>query len=276
MRPASRFRFDEIEAKVEPNHVVANGYDADILIRWGDPVLPGALPFDPRAQTADAQSKQFGYNNDFLGYFPMPGAANPSAHGLLVVNHEYHQRGTDVSRDRPAGSAQRRLCKHDAGAGRDRDGGAWRRGDRGPPRGRKMVSRAELEIRAPHRRYDTNGHHGSCRRSCPHANQGRPYRQARSRHAEQLRRRRHAVGHLAHLRGKFPASTSSASSTSSTRRQSNHKRYGVPGNWRPGANTPIGSRWRRSRTSPIASAGSSRSIRSIPPRRRRNAPRSGA
>ncbi|WP_163291682.1 alkaline phosphatase PhoX, partial [Enterobacter roggenkampii] len=29
------------------------------------------------------------YNNDFLGYFPMPGAANPSAHGLLVVNHEY-------------------------------------------------------------------------------------------------------------------------------------------------------------------------------------------
>ena len=87
--PASRFRFEEIEAKVEQNHAVANGYDADILIRWGDPVLPGAPAFDPLAQTADAQSKQFGYNNDFLGYFPMPGAANPSAHGLLVVNHEF-------------------------------------------------------------------------------------------------------------------------------------------------------------------------------------------
>ena len=35
--PASRFRFEEIEAKVEQNHAVANGYDADILIRWGDP-----------------------------------------------------------------------------------------------------------------------------------------------------------------------------------------------------------------------------------------------
>ena len=87
--PASRFRFEEIEAKVEQNHAVANGYDADILIRWGDPVLPGAPAFDPMAQTAEAQARQFGYNNDFLGYFPMPGAANPSAHGLLVVNHEF-------------------------------------------------------------------------------------------------------------------------------------------------------------------------------------------
>lgn len=88
-RPASRFAFDEIEAKVGPDHDVANGYDADILIRWGDPVLNGAPAFDPLAQSAGAQQTQFGYNNDFLGYFPMPGAANPSAHGLLVVNHEY-------------------------------------------------------------------------------------------------------------------------------------------------------------------------------------------
>jgi secreted PhoX family phosphatase len=87
--PASRFRFEEIEAKVEQNHAVASGYDADILIRWGDPVLPGAQAFDPMKQSADAQSKQFGYNADFLGYFPMPGAANPSTHGLLVANHEF-------------------------------------------------------------------------------------------------------------------------------------------------------------------------------------------
>jgi secreted PhoX family phosphatase len=86
---ASRFRFEELEAKVDQDHAVANGYDADVLIRWGDAVLPDAPSFNPVAQTADAQRKQFGYNNDFLGYFPMPGAANPSAHGLLVVNHEY-------------------------------------------------------------------------------------------------------------------------------------------------------------------------------------------
>jgi len=86
---ASRFTFKEIEAGVDANHRVAEGYDAKILIRWGDPVLPGAAPFDPMKQSAAAQKLQFGYNNDYLGYLPMPGAANPSQHGLLVVNHEY-------------------------------------------------------------------------------------------------------------------------------------------------------------------------------------------
>jgi secreted PhoX family phosphatase len=86
---ASRFRFDEIEAGIDQRHHVAAGYDADVLIRWGDPVLPGAPAFDPMQQTAAAQRGQFGYNCDFIGYFPMPGAANPSHHGLLTVNLEY-------------------------------------------------------------------------------------------------------------------------------------------------------------------------------------------
>ena len=85
----SAFDFKEVAAGVDDKHHVADGYDADILIRWGDPVLADAPPFDPNKQSAAAQAKQFGYNNDFLGYIPMPGAANPSEHGLLVVNHEY-------------------------------------------------------------------------------------------------------------------------------------------------------------------------------------------
>ncbi|RVU14203.1 PhoX family protein [Methylobacterium oryzihabitans] len=86
---AETFPFRELPAGADERHHVADGHDAEILIRWGDPVLPGAPAFDPRAQTAAAQAMQFGYNNDFLGYFPMPGAADPAAHGLLVVNHEY-------------------------------------------------------------------------------------------------------------------------------------------------------------------------------------------
>ncbi len=86
---ASRTPFKEVSAGVDETHHVAEGHDADVLIRWGDPVLPGAPPFDPLQQSAAGQKLQFGYNNDYLGYLPMPGAADASRHGLLVVNHEY-------------------------------------------------------------------------------------------------------------------------------------------------------------------------------------------
>ncbi|MBX4959690.1 PhoX family phosphatase [Rhizobium lentis] len=82
----SAFNFSEVEAGVDDKHHVAEGYNADILLRWGDAVLPGAPAFDPTKQTADAQSKQFGYNNDYVGFIPLEGSAE---HGLLVVNHEY-------------------------------------------------------------------------------------------------------------------------------------------------------------------------------------------
>jgi len=83
------FSFQEVPAGFDDRHHVAPGYSADVLIRWGDPVLASAPPFDPRAQTADAQTTQFGYGNDFIGYFPLPrGSKNPD-HGLLGVNHEH-------------------------------------------------------------------------------------------------------------------------------------------------------------------------------------------
>lgn len=80
------FSFKEISSAPSDKHHVADGYTADILIRWGDPVLPGAPAFDPQAQTPAKQAGQFGYNNDYLGYFPINGS---SSNGLLVVNHEY-------------------------------------------------------------------------------------------------------------------------------------------------------------------------------------------
>jgi secreted PhoX family phosphatase len=79
------FNFKEVTAGSDEKHYVADGYDADVLIRWGDAVTGDAPEFDPANHTADAQAKQFGYNNDFVGYIPIDG----STHGLLVVNHEY-------------------------------------------------------------------------------------------------------------------------------------------------------------------------------------------
>lgn len=87
----SSFNYSEIEATVTENHAVADGYKADILLRWGDAVIPGAPKFDPTDQSAEAQAMQFGYNNDFLGFIPLNENADDktSERGLLVVNHEY-------------------------------------------------------------------------------------------------------------------------------------------------------------------------------------------
>jgi secreted PhoX family phosphatase len=86
---SSSFAFDEIARGVDRDHHVAPGYAADVLIRWGDPVVPGAPAFDVMNQTPAAQAMQFGYNNDFLGFFPLPQGSNSSDRGLLAVNHEY-------------------------------------------------------------------------------------------------------------------------------------------------------------------------------------------
>jgi secreted PhoX family phosphatase len=84
--PQSSFSFAEVAAGSDQTHHVAAGYDADILIRWGDAVLPGAPPFDPANPSSASQETQFGYNNDFIGFIALEGRSD---RGLLVVNHEY-------------------------------------------------------------------------------------------------------------------------------------------------------------------------------------------
>jgi secreted PhoX family phosphatase len=84
--PSTPFRFKEIEAGVDETHHVAEGYDVQVLLRWGDPIFADAPAFDPHGQTAEKQRRQFGYNTDYVGFIPLNGSSD---HGLLVVNHEY-------------------------------------------------------------------------------------------------------------------------------------------------------------------------------------------
>ncbi|QWC85996.1 PhoX family phosphatase [Nocardioidaceae bacterium] len=99
-------------AVVPPNTndkvTVPKGYTADVVISWGDPVLPDAPRFDVDDQSGEAAAKQFGYNNDYVGVFPLEDSRGRGGRGgkgrkrrrggkpartgndaLLVVNHEY-------------------------------------------------------------------------------------------------------------------------------------------------------------------------------------------
>ncbi|WP_308282856.1 PhoX family protein [Pseudonocardia nigra] len=71
--------------------VVPPGYESNVVIRWGDPVVPGAPEFDFENQTAEAQAGQFGYNNDFCGLVPLrDGSGSRGGERYLMFNnHEY-------------------------------------------------------------------------------------------------------------------------------------------------------------------------------------------
>lgn len=85
----STLTFTEIEHGLDQTIHVAPNYRADVVLRWGDPIIAAAPPFEIANQSAAAQEMQFGYNNDFLAFLPLPRGSQSSDHGLLCVNHEY-------------------------------------------------------------------------------------------------------------------------------------------------------------------------------------------
>lgn len=152
----ARFDFPEVSAGVDTHHYVADGYNADVLIRWGDKVVADAPGFDVQKLTGEAQSKQFGYNNDFIGFIPLEGRAD---HGLLVVNHEYTNEelmfpGLDpaAAKRLAAMTAERVAVEMMAHGGSvlevKRDGERWTVvGD--SPYARRITAETEMEITGP-------------------------------------------------------------------------------------------------------------------------------
>jgi uncharacterized protein len=82
-------RFADATSVLDEKDHVSPGYKRDVLVRWGDPIFANAPEFDPRAQTGAKQERQFGYNNDFMWFFPLPYGSTNSTRGLLHANHEY-------------------------------------------------------------------------------------------------------------------------------------------------------------------------------------------
>ena len=83
------FAFTEITRGADETHHIPDGYTSDLLLKWGDGVFSDTPDFDPFNQTPAAQERQFGYNNDFIGYYPLDVKGEQRSRGLLCVNHEY-------------------------------------------------------------------------------------------------------------------------------------------------------------------------------------------
>ncbi len=87
---ATSLTFKELSHGLDDKLHLSEGYRAQVLMRWGDPVTSDAPQFDPQNQTPASQGGQFGYNCDYIGYIPLdPHGPTASTHGLLIVNHEY-------------------------------------------------------------------------------------------------------------------------------------------------------------------------------------------
>ena len=66
---------------------VPAGFTWQPVIRWGDPLFNDSPAFDLDNQSAAAQARQFGYNNDYTDILPIDGTKDRRA--VLFTNHEY-------------------------------------------------------------------------------------------------------------------------------------------------------------------------------------------
>lgn len=101
-KPAA-FAFEEVALEPKPDGTLPPGYRSQVVVRWGDPIFPDAPAFDVAHQHPEHARRQFGINNDYTAFLPLPFGSERSDHGLLVVNHEYPNPhlmfpGLDVSR----------------------------------------------------------------------------------------------------------------------------------------------------------------------------------
>jgi len=88
--------FKSIALSREDTLVVPQGYRADVLFAWGDPVGSEAgspaFRFDA-SNSAQEQALQAGMHHDGMQYFPLPYGSSNSSRGLLAINHEYLSNG---------------------------------------------------------------------------------------------------------------------------------------------------------------------------------------
>jgi secreted PhoX family phosphatase len=90
---APKLGFKAIPPSSADTLVVPDGYVAQVVAPWGEPIgVAGNMPAwrDDATNSAADQAVQMGMHHDGIHFFPLGGSA---AHGLLVMNHEYVDDG---------------------------------------------------------------------------------------------------------------------------------------------------------------------------------------
>ncbi len=88
------FGFANVPASLAPVAdlvTVPAGYSAQLMVAWGDPIMPGGVPFSGNAtETAAQQMMSYGAHTDGMHFFPFSTGGRPSSdRGVLCANNEY-------------------------------------------------------------------------------------------------------------------------------------------------------------------------------------------
>ena len=108
---AGGLSFPRVQPSKADAVIVPEGYRADVVIRWGDPLFADSAAFDAaaiaqgallRADAAAAQARQFGYNCDGIGLFALG-----TVRQLLCAIHENPARESEAARQLAEEAAER-------------------------------------------------------------------------------------------------------------------------------------------------------------------------
>ncbi len=131
---------------------VPEGYVAQVLFAWGDPVSDGPAFHPDASNSAAEQELQAGMHHDGMHYFPLPGR-DPNAHGLLALNHEYADDGLlhpDGMGDWTAEKVRKSQAAHGVSVIEVRrgPGGSWEV-VRPSPYARRITARTPMRLSGP-------------------------------------------------------------------------------------------------------------------------------
>ena len=146
--------FTEVGRASDERHHVARGYSAQVLIRQGDPIRRGGPQYRPGQQTGAEQEQQFGTDNDFIAYMPLPRGSRSSSRGLLGVNHENHRANLCFPGFKSAAQLTREQCEVQMAAQGfsiieiAKEGNRWRLME-GSPGNRRISTNTEMRISGP-------------------------------------------------------------------------------------------------------------------------------